>query len=321
MTDRLRRALRDPLFFLRKDKRIGSAQGKRLYDLPLNRSTDTGFLMLLIALMTFLAALALMAGFALSAISARWSAGLDNKATIEIPAEKNPGGVRSREEIAELVTQVTTMLEAQDSVIAYEVMEREDIEELIEPWLGEAGILGEVPVPALISVSIEQDDIEPLRKSLKSIDKDIQLATHENWLGDVLRLTGALQVSALFIALIIGATTVTAIAGAVRSRMAIHQADIELLHLMGASDAYISRQFQRHALIMAFKGGLAGMLAGLIIAALISLIAGDTGEALLPDFQFSWAHYLVIFALPVLACVIAAITARYTVLRVLAEMP
>ena len=55
----------------RREKALGVAQGRRVYDLPLNRASGTGFLVLLIALMTFLAMLALSASFALSAMTTR----------------------------------------------------------------------------------------------------------------------------------------------------------------------------------------------------------------------------------------------------------
>jgi cell division transport system permease protein len=63
---------------------LGKAQ-KRRYDLPLNKGSGTGFLVILIALMTFLGMLALASSFALSAMTARWSSGLENRLTIESP--------------------------------------------------------------------------------------------------------------------------------------------------------------------------------------------------------------------------------------------
>ena len=86
----------------KKDKRLGSAQGKRRYDLPLNQSVGTGFLMVLIALMTFLAIMAVSTSFALNSMTAHWSSGLENKVTIEIPAETNNGTIRSAGEIRDL---------------------------------------------------------------------------------------------------------------------------------------------------------------------------------------------------------------------------
>lgn len=316
--------LRRCLPFYARDRRIGSAQGKRVYDLPLNKSSDTNFLLLLIALMSFLAVLALIAGFILSGISTRWAAGLENKATIEIPAQTLQNDIRSPEDIQALISEVEALLVRSAAVENFDVLEKPEIESMLEPWMGQAGILGEIPVPGLISVELvggETDETQTLQDRLEDIAGNIKLDTHESWLGDLLRLTGALQYAALFIFLIIGFTTVIAIAGAIRARMAIYNEEIELLHLMGASDSYISRQFQRHALIVAFKGSLAGLIAGMLVMLLLGLFAGDTAGALLPHFEFTLPHYLAFASLPVLACLIAAATARRTVMAALAEMP
>jgi cell division transport system permease protein len=164
--------------------------------------------------------------------------------------------------------------------------------------------------------------IEKLRHTLKGVNQDIRLDAHESWLKDLLRLTGALKFAAAAITLIIALTTVAAIAGAVRSRMAEHKADVELLHLMGASDLYITRQFQRHALALALRGALAGTAAAGLTLLMIGLSAGggnDTG--LLPNLHLGAKHLLILALLPCAACLIASLAARFTVLRVLSLMP
>ena len=53
-------------------------------------------------------------------------------------------------------------------------------------------------------------------------------------------------------ALIVAVTGVV-VAGAVRARMAIHQKELQLLHVMGASDGYIAHQFVRYVFWQAGK--------------------------------------------------------------------
>ncbi|MBI2234772.1 MAG: permease, partial [Micavibrio aeruginosavorus] len=69
-----------------KERTIGRAE-KRRYDLPLNKGAGTAFLVTLIGLMTFLAMLALTSSFTLSAMTQRWTSGLENRITIEIPTQ------------------------------------------------------------------------------------------------------------------------------------------------------------------------------------------------------------------------------------------
>lgn len=308
----------------RKDRRIGSARHKRHYDLPLTKGGGTGFLTILIALMTFLALMAIGVSFSLSAISERWSSGLENKVTIEIPAENKNSELRSAETIRRLTQDVQKALNKNPAVKSVSVMADEEIQALISPWLGEDMILHDIPLPGLIAVELEKmtpDRTAEIEKSLLEIDQSIRLDTHEGWLEDLLRFTHALQIAAVLILLVIGVTTVIAVAGAVRARMAIHSEDVELLHLMGASDEYVTRQFQHHALIIALKGGCIGTLAGLVLLAGLGVLMGSAAPGLIPDMHFSTGFILALAFLPGLICLIAILSARYTVLRVLSLMP
>ncbi len=310
--------------FLKKDKRLGVAQGKRRYDLPLNKSIGTGFLIVLIALMTFLAVMAVATSFALGSMTQRWSSGLENKITIEIPAEKSDGALRTQADVKNLQTGAAKRLRALPYIKTVDLMSDVDIQELISPWLGESGALNDIPLPGLISLEMHSANPENIRKlesEMGALSPDIKIDTHESWLGDLLRLTGALQFAAISVALIIGITTVTAIAGAIRTRMAVHREEVELLHLMGARDEYITRQLQRHAIIIALKGSMLGLMTGVVALMLISTISGETATALLPSFHFGILHILALIAIPGLACLIAAGAARFTVLRALALMP
>lgn len=309
--------------FRGRDRRLGVAEGRR-YDLPLNNSPGNGFLILLVALMTFLAVLALTASFALGGMTQRWSSGLENKITIEIPAEDANGNIFDSSEISRLKDDVKALLQGNPVIEDFEFMDDTAIHALVAPWLGEDFSMEEMPLPTLIAVEVSENTqafIASLSENLERIDPAIRLDTHEDWLGDLLGLIGSLQFSTLLVTLIIALTGIIAIAGAIRSRMAEHKPDVELLHLMGASDGYISAQFQRHALILGFQGGVYGLIFGAAMLMFLTLMIGNAQSGLLPGFQLGLAHYAILLSLPVLACIIAAATARITVLRVLTRMP
>ena len=308
---------------LKKERRLGTAH-KRQYDIPLSKNEGTDFLVLLIALMTFLAMLALSGSFALGSMSKKWSSGLENKVTIEIPAEKSDGSLRTKEKITEFSQKVVTALEKNTDVRSITVLDEGDIQELVSPWLGEDMVLDEIPLPGLISLELKEttpEIIKTLEKDMAYINDNIRIDTHESWLNSLLRVTGTLQLSASMITLIIAFTTVVAVAGGVQSRMAIHKEDVELLHLMGASDEYITKQFQRHALVMAVRGAAFGTGASLLVLLVIALLYSNHSEALLPNAHFSPLQWGTLIALPALACIIAALASRFTVLRALSTMP
>lgn len=309
--------------FKKKDRRLGSA-GKRRYDIPLNKNEGADFLILLIALMTFLAVMALSGSFALSAMTKRWSSGLENKLTIEIPAEKSNGSLRSKEQIEQFTQRVITALQDNPSVKNTTALAENDIHDLISPWLGDDMVLDDIPLPGLVSVELHVSSPEiltELEKEMALINNNIRIDTHETWLMSILRITGALQISTSAITLIIALTTIIAVAGGVRARMAIHREDVELLHLMGASDNYITKQFQRHALVLAIKGALGGTIAALITLLVMSWISKNDSTNVLPSLNIDIKHIIVLIVLPGFACLIAALASRFTVLRALSAMP
>ena len=273
--------------------------------------------------MTFLALMALSASFTLSTMTNRWSSGLENKLTIEIPAQKPDGTIIGTADQEGLVARVTKSLAQDSRIIEFEVLEQDDIAELVSPWLGNNIMLTDIPLPVLISVetsALNEEQHEDLEIEIRSIFSAIKLDRHESWLADLLRFTGAMQIASFLISLIICITTITAIAGAIRSRMAVHKAEVELLHLMGASDNYITRQFQRYARSLCFSGGILGTLIGAASLLAIHIFTNGVTDSLLPELKLDALHIATITGIPFLAAAIGTITARMTVLRTLAQM-
>ncbi|NCC21462.1 MAG: FtsX-like permease family protein [Alphaproteobacteria bacterium] len=306
-----------------REKMLGSARS-RTYDIPLDRGAGSGFLILLVLLMTFLAMLALSSSFVLGAMTSRWSSGLENKVTIEIPATNSEGETRSLAEIQAVAGRMKSLLGNHPAIAQTEILKSEDVLALVAPWLGEDLSLAEIPVPGLISVELIDADaavIKGLSERISAIDAASRLDAHEAWLGDLLRFTRSLHFAAFLLALIISITTVTAVAGAVRARMAMHKAEVELLHLMGASDEYITRQFQRHSLLLALKGGIAGTLAAFAGLMIVDWIGGEMDVVLLPDFRLHVLQIAALMAMPLAIALIATLTARFTVMRALVRMP
>lgn len=311
-------------FFKPKEKTLGTARGKRRFDLPLGQGGGSGFLRLLIALMTVLAMLALAASFALSEMTARWSSGLENRMTVEIPAEDDTGKLIPAADVKAMTDKTVQMLESHPAIADADAMSEDDVRALISPFLGEDLVMESIPLPGLVSVKVQdgaQVDVAGLERRLKTIAPQGRIDTHESWLKDVTRFTGALQFAAALLTLIVGATTLVAVAGGVKSKMAVHKDELELLHLMGASDSYIARQLERHTLWLAVQGGVIGLALGAALLAVIGYVSGEMGVTLLPDFTLSALQKSLLAALPLVIALLAMGTARTTVLRTLSEMP
>lgn len=313
--------LRNPL---NRNRVLGVAKEKRRYDLPLANSTSNGFLRLLISLMCVLGMLSLAASFALSAMNERWSQGLRGKISVEIPAADSGGDIIDAPKVRAMTDEAARILSAHPDVQEATIMEDGQIRELLAPWLGHDMVLDSVPVPGLISVTFNNGatpDLKALEADLKEAAPLARIETHESWLSDVARFTGALQFAAILLGLIIGITTLVAVAGGVRSKLSENKEELELLHLMGASDSYIANQLQRHTLILALQGGLFGIVLGGVLLAVIGMVAGNMGVNLVPDFKLDNTQKTALLLLPLPVAILAMFTARFTVLRVLRKMP
>lgn len=303
-----------------KDRKLGVSERKRRYDIPLEKGAGGRFLMLLVCLMTVLGMIALSGTFALSAMKERWTSGLENQLTVEIPAQDQDGQSIDADALKREAQAIKSILDKQSGVTEARILTDKEMQALVEPWLGKDAILGQIPMPALISVKLADGNpalLDKLRKDIHAAVPSARLDTHEEWLSDLVRFTGALRMGAVILALVIGFTVVVAIAGAIRARMAEYKKEVELLHLMGAPDNYIARQFQNHTLRLCFKGGLCGVVIGAAALKATGWIYGRMDINLLPDFSLGHTHMALLAALPLLIALLAFGTARRTVLTIL----
>lgn len=320
-------------FALTKNKVTESALYKRAAtsinnykkcDLPLDKGDDSNFLILIIALMSFLAVLSLSGTIALTSMTERWSSGLENKVTIEVAVETKEGHILSQETIGKETLALYKMLSEHKNVKTADVLEHEDIRELISPWIGDNLSLEDIPLPGLIAVElrgINAQGLDDFKNDILKTSHYANLETHHEWLSDLINFTHALKTLALLITIIISAITIIAIAYAMRTRLALHKNEVVLLHHMGARDHYIARQFQYHAMVLSLRGGVFGTAAGLTATFLLTFLSHNSGTDLIPVISIGLWGILTLCLIPVIVSLVAVITSHITVLRCLGKMP
>ncbi len=285
------------------------------YDIPLHQKLGTEFLIMLLALMTLLCLLATSTSMVLGKALSQWTSGLENSLTIEIPAGNNAPA---------LATSIERALGEIDNVKRATRLNRDDISGLIAPWLG--GLesqLGDLPLPTLIQVDLRIRDAETIatiRKTITNLSDDVRIDAYETWLTDLMRLTTTIRLVALALLIIILVITAMTIAGAVRSRMAIHHEELRLLHIMGAEDRYIAKQFRNYILRLSLRGVVVGSCAFVLLLVLFFILKPQTG-LLIPTDHHSLASYAFIAAVPFILIILSFLTAQNTVMRVLRAMP
>jgi|SRR6185437_2756648 cell division transport system permease protein len=295
---------------------------RRRLDIPLNQDGSVRFLPWLIALMVYLAGLALAGMLALSGTLAHWDRSLAGTLTVELPpAEtgKGDGGLAA----------ALQLLRATPGVVSAEPLSDKATARLIEPWLGTALTPDELALPRLVDLRIDPSaspDLAALQGRLAAAAPGAVLDDHRRWLDRLASLVLSIEATALAIMTLIGAAAVLTVVFTTRAGLAVHHAVIEVLHLIGARDNYIATQFQRQALDLGLRGGLIGL--ALAVATLLaigragaaaSLLGGEV--TLLPAMTLAPWHWSMLALLPPVAGLIAMLTARITVMRALARMP
>ncbi|CAK0748742.1 cell division transport system permease protein [uncultured Gammaproteobacteria bacterium] len=298
--------------------------GYRL-DLPLADDATGRFLSLIIGLMVYLAMLALAGAMALADLGQRWETGLSGRVTVQVlPIASAPGApVPTPAELTARVSTVITMLRGTPGVIRAEVVPLAEVAKLLDPWLNGA-LPDDLPVPALIDVVLTGTpalDLRALGAHLAETVPGARLDDHGRWLADLRTLAGVMRAIALLIVALVCGAGMAAVVFAVRTGLAIHQEVINLLHVMGATDGYVAHQFAGHILGLATRGGSGGLVLAVLTLIVMSLFGGEVGSGLLPTLTLGSGQWLLLLLVPLVAGVLAVVTAQWTVIKSLAALP
>ena len=297
-------------------------------DLPLEQDAAKRFLPWLIVLIVYLAALALAGLMVLSTAASGWGRGLTDTLTVQIPpaasSASKDGVSDSNSGPKARVDRALEVLRATPGVAQAKALSREEMLALLEPWLGSGQFVEELLLPALIDVRLKAQSGVSLEGLAATLDAAVPGATiddHKRWFDRLILLVRSVELIAGGIVLLVSLAAIATVIFVTRTGLAIHHDVIELLHVMGAHDAYIARQFQFQALDMGVRGGAIGFALAASTLLALGYLSARIEAMLLPSLELNASQWLVLSALPFVVALISMITARVTVLRALAKLP
>ena len=278
-------------------------------------------LIAIIAIMTFLASLTTGSVFLVSQAANEWQSDVAREVTIQII----PAAGRDAEADVTRAASIARNFPGIEAVLPYS---REESTKLLEPWLGTGLSLKDLPVPRLIVVKIARGgapDLPRLRTMLAGQVPGAVLDDHRGWIDRMRAMSGTAIGLGIAILLLMIAATALAVSFATRGAMATNKAVIEVLHFVGAKNAFIARNFQRHFLLLGLEGGAIGggaaMLLFLIAAGLSRWFSTSAGgqqtSALFGSFSLGLAGYAAVLFQVLLIAGVTAWTSRQTVNRTL----
>jgi cell division transport system permease protein len=288
-------------------------------DLSFDSDASRHFVPLIVAVMVYLATLALAGSMSVGGTVDQWRDAVRGSMTVQLPGR--PGGQESPEAVANIEA-ITDALLATPGVASAAALPVSDIQALLEPWLGDADLPADLPVPVLIDVTLDDGvslDPKGLAQHLAVIVPGVQVSDSGASLERLVRLARSVQWVAGIIVALVGSAATAIIIFATRAGMSAHRKTIELLHLIGAHDSYIARQFQYRLLFLSLIGGVLGLVFGTATLIVITLLSSQVQASLVPRLSLTASHWAILAMLPILGTAVATVTARMTVSRSLRQ--
>jgi cell division transport system permease protein len=273
-----------------------------------------------VAIMTFLAAVTSGGVAMVIGAASEWQSDIAREITIQVrPTAGN--------DLDAQVLKAEGLARATPGVAEVRTYSKSESDKLLEPWLGGLS-LDELPVPRMIAVRVAAGirlDIPALRQMLTAEVAGASLDDHRGWIDRMRRMAAAAVALGLGIFGLVLAATVLSVAFATRGAMASNRPIVEVLHFVGAKEAYIAGQFQRHFLALGLKGGAIGGIAAMAFLSLAGpisdLFVGTAGEAqataLFGAFSIGAVGYAMVAGEVILIAVITAFTSRQVVIHTL----
>jgi cell division transport system permease protein len=274
---------------------------------------------LVIAVMAFLASLALCASLIAEVTAKSWRAGLAESLTVQILPTMGP---QPEIRLAKETDAVLAILRDTQGIVHVQPLSETESRSLVAPWLGSAATIKDIPLPRLVDARLEPGavvDMARLNRRLKTSAPDSLLDDHARWLARLKRLARAVIWSAWAIMGLIALATAAAVTFATRAGLAAHHEIVSLLHLMGARSGFIARTFEWHYFTSAvFASFIGAALAGALLVAAGRLEqSGIEPVPFLPPISLAPSQLIWLLLVPLAAGLIALVTTRLSVLAVL----
>ncbi|MDD7909476.1 ABC transporter permease [Pseudovibrio exalbescens] len=281
-------------------------------------------LMLVVAIMSFLACLTVGFVTVVNDAATDWSNDLVRELTIQI---RPVDGI----DMLQQIDRTVALAQEFPGVGHVRALSDTETQELLQPWLGAGLDLEDLPVPRLIMVKVDQPELLDLGELKRTVEDQIRgssLDDHRLWTQQLSSMANGAVVIGFGILVLVLASMILSVVFATRAAMSGNKEVVEVLHFVGAEDRFISAEFQRHFLVLGLKGGIVGGAIACLSFLLIEFLgntstefgAAGQAQALLGTISVSLAGYIGVVLVVVLVAILTAVTSRIAVHSHLAGM-
>ncbi|MCA2376746.1 cell division protein FtsX [Agrobacterium sp. 22-211-1] len=281
-------------------------------------------LMVVIAIMAFLACLTLGAVSMVRATAATWQSQISREITIQIKPED---GLDMNAALNKARNLALTFVGTRDGTI----LDDAATSRLLEPWLGSGLDLSELPIPRLVVITIDENnppDFQAMRDMLKAELPQAFLDDHRTWVDRLVSMARTTVMIGLGVLILVFTAMVLTVVFATRGALSGNRHIVEVLHFVGAESSFVAREFQKHFLKISLKGAAAGgaLAAAVFLAAgfwqsnTVATPQSDQASALFGSFSVGLGGYIGIATTMIVIALLTTITARVTVIRTIDDI-
>ena len=288
-------------------------------ELPFKKDGANLFLEIMSTISVFLFTITLSGFFMINSLVTSWDKGIVNGFTVQVMEDEKASGEPSEVRL----NKVVNFFEQVENVQKVRVISDKKVAKLMRPWLGDNIDISVLPMPELIEVRVKDSssfDFDKVAKELSKIAPYTSINAHQIWLNKLIIFAKSVKMLALSVLFLVFMICSFSIFYATKTSLGIHQNVFEILHIMGATDDYVAKQYARRGFFIGLVSGIIGVLVAACALWIISDVSADLKGGIFDKAALGYTDVLYIMTIPMITAMISMFTSYYTVRKTLGKI-
>lgn len=261
------------------------------------------FMTTIMALLTFLAVIALGVAIAIGSGVARWNTQWDLMATVQIMPGQN----------ADAVAKILDT--NKDKIESVKKVSTDEMSELMRPWVSGGGAVMKNYLPEMYEIKLNKKS--DMKFFVEKFSGNARFLSHSAALSAATNAgCRMIAISGLILVLALGAIGVC-ISFIARNTAMLHRRELEILNQVGARDDFVAKQMQIIVGKISIVATAAGFIAAAPVLMLIISAAHHARVGLMAMMTLTSTGWIALILMPILISIFAISITRRTTLKIL----
>lgn len=283
----------------------------------------SAFMYVLTSIYMYLFIVVLAIVMAINAMADSWKKDIMGSVTVQIIPVEDENKHIDTEKTQEQQNKVLQYVENLSAVASVKALDAQTVEKLMTPWLGNKVNISSLPIPVLLDVKLKPNselNYDEVTRGLRQVSENASIDNHRLWLNRLLKFASSLKNIAMTVLFMVIGICAFSIYYSTRTSLGININTIEILHIIGAKDNYIARQYAKNFVKIGFFAGIIGLMAAIPSIILVAKYGVSTGSGLIKGAQLSTLAWSLIMTTPLFSALYAAAVSYLTVKKSLEKM-